>query len=108
MSTESVKQLISTHFIESVFVFLFKRTNDIESRYFIVTCKDISKPYVVKNLLTDNTHITFYRNRHQEFLHFFFEEKDLVYCIYIVHFLQDCNIMNPEIGECLWTAARDC
>ena len=28
-------------------------------------------------------HITFYRNRHQEFLHFFFEEKDLVYCTVI-------------------------
>ena len=33
-----------------------------------------------KNLLTDSARITFYRNRHQEYLCFFTEEKDLVYC----------------------------
>ena len=41
-----------------------------------------------KSLLSHGTLITFYRNRHQEFLNFFFEEKDLVYCTDIVYLLQ--------------------
>ena len=44
-----------------------------------------------KNLLSNGTRITFYCNRQQEFLHFFFEEKDLVYCTNIVHHLQKLN-----------------
>ena len=49
-----------------------------------------------KNLLSDATGITFYRNRHQEFLHFFFEEKDLVYCTDIVHLLQKLGVSHYE------------
>ena len=41
-----------------------------------------------KSLLSHGTRITFYRNRHQEFLRFFFEEKDLVYCTNILCLLQ--------------------
>ena len=60
-----------------------------------------------KNLLSNGTCITFYRHRHQELLHFFFEEKDLVYCTDIVCKSLECHFMNPEIGDYLSTAARD-
>ena len=48
-----------------------------------------------KKLLSDGTRITFYRNRHQEFPHFFFE-KDLVYCTDIVHLLQKLGVPHYE------------
>ena len=49
-----------------------------------------------KSLLSHGTRITFYRNRHQEFLHFFFEEKDLVYCTDIVYLLQKLGVPHYE------------
>ena len=49
-----------------------------------------------ENLLSNGTRITFYRNRHQEFLHFFFEEKDLVYCTDIVYLLQKFGVLHYE------------
>ena len=49
-----------------------------------------------KNLLSDGTRITFYRNRHQEFRHFFFEKKVLVYCTDIVHLLQKLGVPHYE------------
>ena len=49
-----------------------------------------------KKLLSNGTSITFYRNRHQEFLHFFFEEKDLVYCTDIVYLLQQHGVSHYE------------
>ena len=45
-----------------------------------------------KKLLSNCTRITFHRNRHQEFLHFFFKEKDLVYCTNIVYHLQKLEV----------------
>jgi len=33
-----------------------------------------------KNLLSDYVRVTFYRNRHHEYLPYFTEEKDLVHC----------------------------
>ena len=62
-----------------------------------------------KNLLSDGTRITFYRNRHQEFRHFFFEKK--IWCTAQILFTfcksLECHIMNPEIGDYSSTAARD-
>ena len=40
-----------------------------------------------KNILSDGVRITFYRNRHQEYLSFFSTEKDLVYCTDIAQVL---------------------
>jgi len=40
-----------------------------------------------KNILSDSARITFYCNRHQEFLCFYSEEKDLVYCTDIAQLL---------------------
>ena len=49
-----------------------------------------------KYLLSNGTPITFYCYRHQEFLHFFFEEKDLVYCTDIVDLLQKFGVPHYE------------
>ena len=49
-----------------------------------------------KNLLSDSACITFYLNRHQEFLHFFFEEKDLVYCTDIAQLLHKLAVPQYE------------
>ena len=49
-----------------------------------------------KNLLSNGTLTTFYCNRHLEFLHFFFEEKDLVYCTDIVYLLQKLGVPHYE------------
>ena len=48
-----------------------------------------------RNLLSD-ARIIFYRNRHQEFLRFFLEEKDLVYCTDIVHLLRKLGVQQYE------------
>ena len=63
-----------------------------------------------KNLLSDSACITFYHNRHQEFLHFFFEEKNLVTVQILFSFCTslECHSMNPKIGDCSLTAASDC
>ena len=49
-----------------------------------------------KKLLCNGTRITFYRNRHQEFLPFFFKEKDLVYCTNIAYHLQKLEVPHYE------------
>jgi len=49
-----------------------------------------------KNLLTDSTRITFYRHRHEEYLHFFSEEKDLVYCRDIAQLLNKLGLPHYE------------
>ena len=49
-----------------------------------------------KNHLSDSACITFYHNRHQEFLHFFFEEKDLVYCTDIAQLLHNLGVPQYE------------
>ena len=49
-----------------------------------------------KSLLSHGTRITFYRNSHQEFLHFFFEEKNLVYRTDIVYLLQKLGVPHYE------------
>eukprot|EP00795_Rhopilema_esculentum_P009944 gene9944-18557_t len=49
-----------------------------------------------KNLLTDTTHITFYRRRHLEYLPFFSEEKDLVYCTDITRLLHKLGVAQYE------------
>ena len=48
-----------------------------------------------KKLSCNGTRITFYRNRHQEFLHFFFK-KDLVYCTNIAYHLQKLEVPHYE------------
>ena len=62
-----------------------------------------------KKLLSNGTRITFYRNRHQEFLHFFFEEKIWFTAQILFIFCKslECHIMNPEIGDYSSTAVRD-
>ena len=52
-----------------------------------------------KKLLSNGTRITFYRNRHQEFLHFFFKEKALVYCTNIVYHLQKLEVPHYEARD---------
>ena len=49
--------------------------------------------------MSNGTRITFYRNRHQEFLHFFFKEKDLVYCTNIVYHLQKLEVPHYEARD---------
>ena len=49
-----------------------------------------------KKLLCNGTRITFYRNRHQEFLHFFFKEKDLAYCTNNAYHLQKLEVPHYE------------
>ena len=49
-----------------------------------------------KNLLSDSACITFYCNRHQEFLCFFFEGKDLVYCTDIAQLLHKLGVPQYE------------
>ena len=49
-----------------------------------------------KNLLSDDTCITFYCNRHQELLHFFLQEKNLVYCTDMVYLLQKLGVPHYE------------
>ena len=39
------------------------------------------------NFLYNSARITFYRNRHEEYLRFFYAEKDLVYSTDIAHVL---------------------
>ena len=58
-----------------------------------------------KSLLSHGTLITFYRNRHQELIHFFFEEKDLVYCTDIVYLLQKLGVPHYEPQD--WTLFID-
>ena len=63
-----------------------------------------------KSLLSHGTRITFYRNRHQEFLHFFFLKKKIWFTAQILFIFcksLECHIMNPKIGEYLSTAVRD-
>ena len=48
-----------------------------------------------RNLLS-GVRIAFYRNRHKEFLWFFLEEKDLVYCTDIVHLLRKLGVQQYE------------
>jgi len=45
-----------------------------------------------KNLLSDSARITFYRNRHEEFLCFYSEDKDLVYCTDIAQLLNKLGV----------------
>lgn len=45
-----------------------------------------------KNLLSDTVRITFYRNRHAEYLRFFSEEKDLVYCTDVPQLLHKLGV----------------
>ena len=52
-----------------------------------------------KNLLSDSTRITFYRNRHQEFLRFFSEEKDLVYCTDVSQLLHNLGLPQYQPEE---------
>ena len=53
-----------------------------------------------KSFLSHGTRITFYRNRHQEFLHFFFEEKIWFTAQILFIFCKslECHIMNPKIS----------
>jgi len=63
-----------------------------------------------KNLLSDSARITFYRNRHQEFLRFF-SMKRRTWCTVqiLLSFCTslECHSMNPKIGDCSLTAASD-
>ena len=52
-----------------------------------------------KKLLSDSARITFYRNRHQEYLHFFSEEKDLVYCTDIVQLLHKLGVPQYQLED---------
>lgn len=45
-----------------------------------------------KNLLSASAHITFYRNRHAEYLRFFSEDKDLVYCTDVPQLLHKLGV----------------
>ncbi|KAK5650493.1 hypothetical protein RI129_001522 [Pyrocoelia pectoralis] len=45
-----------------------------------------------KNLLSDSVRITFYRNRHQDYLSYFSQEKDLVYCSDIAQLLHKLGV----------------
>ena len=49
-----------------------------------------------KNFLSNGPHITFYRNRLQEFLYFFFEENDLIFRTDIVYLLQKLGVPRYE------------
>lgn len=49
-----------------------------------------------KNLLSDSARISFFRNRHQEYLRFFSEEKDLVYCADIAQLLLKLGVPQYE------------
>lgn len=49
-----------------------------------------------KNLLSDSACIIFYHNRHQEFLHFFFEVKDLMYFTDIAQLLHKFGVPQYE------------
>ena len=49
-----------------------------------------------KNLLSDRARISFFRNRHQEYLRFFSEEKDLVYCADIAQLLLKLGVPQYE------------
>ena len=42
--------------------------------------------------LSSTGRITFYRNRHEEYLRFFYEEKDLVYCMDIAQLLHKLEV----------------
>ena len=42
--------------------------------------------------LSNSARITFYRNRHEEYPRFFYEEKDLVYCTDIAQFLYKLGV----------------
>ena len=44
------------------------------------------------NSLSNSTRITFYRNRHEEYLRFYYEEKDLVYCTDITQLLHKLGV----------------
>ncbi|XP_027233923.2 uncharacterized protein [Penaeus vannamei] len=57
-----------------------------------------------KNLITDSARIT-YRNRHQEYLCFFSEEKGLVYCADIAHLLHKLGVPHYEPKD--WTLYID-
>ena len=52
-----------------------------------------------KNLLEDSVKISFYRNRHQEFLPFFSEENDLVYCTDIIQLLHNIGVSQYEAKD---------
>jgi len=52
-----------------------------------------------QNLLEDSVRISFYRNRHQEFLPFFSEENDLVYCIDIIQLLHNLGVSQYEAKD---------
>jgi len=62
-----------------------------------------------KNLLSDGVRVTFYRSRHNDYLPYFTEEKDLGYCIDVAQLLISweipCNIL--KIGDYSVTAVRD-
>ena len=45
-----------------------------------------------KNLLSGSTRVTFYRNRHEEFLCYFTQEKDLVFCTDITQLLHALGV----------------
>ena len=62
-----------------------------------------------KNLLSDSACISFFRNRHQEYLLFFSRVKDLVYCADMCSFCSslECHSTNPKIGDYSLTAASD-
>ena len=49
--------------------------------------------------LEDSVRISFYRNRHQEFLPCFSEENDLVYCTDIIQLLQNLGVSQYEAKD---------
>ena len=61
-----------------------------------------------RNLLSNDSRITFYRNKHQEFRHFF--KKNTFFTVQILFIFCKSlkyHIMNQEIGDYLSTAARN-
>ena len=49
-------------------------------------------------LLSDSARITFYRNRHEEYLHLFFEE-DLVCCTDVVQLLHKLGVPQYQLED---------
>ena len=59
-------------------------------------CRTVGIKLKEKNILSDSARISFFRNRHQEYLHFFSTVKALVYCADIAQLLLKLGVPQYE------------
>ena len=75
--------------------------NDLVRDLNLPKCSDelLASRLKEKNLLEDSVRISFYRNRHQEFLPFFSEKNDLVYCTDDIPLLHNLGVSQYEAKD---------